>query len=90
MITLTRCAKLVKLDLDALVVGLAPHARHHALLRSYLFGEHRGHAEVLTMMIRDLRGCLDVGADPCAADRPAPLSFAATRNRPRLASTGGY
>jgi hypothetical protein len=68
MITLTRCAKLVKLDLDALVVGLAPHARHHALLRSYLFSEHRGYAKVLGMMIRDLRGCLDSGADPCAAD----------------------
>jgi hypothetical protein len=47
MITLTRCAKLVKLDLDALVVDRAPSARHHALLKSYLFGEHRGHAEVL-------------------------------------------
>ncbi len=68
MIKLMRCAKLVKLDLDALVVGLAPHARHHALLKSYLFNAHRGHAKVLGMMIRDLRGCLDIGADRCAAD----------------------
>jgi hypothetical protein len=68
MITLTRCAKLVKLDLDALVVGLAPNARHHALLKSYLFNAHRGHAKLLGMMIRDLRGCLDIGADRCAAD----------------------
>jgi hypothetical protein len=68
MITLMRCAKLVKLDLDALVVGLAPSARHQALLKSYLFNAHRDHAKVLGMMIRDLRGCLDIGADRCAAD----------------------
>jgi hypothetical protein len=68
MITLTRCAKLAKLDRDALVVGLAPNARHHALLKSYLFGEYRGHAEVLRVMIRDLRGCLEIDADCCAAD----------------------
>ncbi|HEY8126164.1 MAG TPA: hypothetical protein VIF88_12195 [Methylocystis sp.] len=68
MITLTHCAKLANLDRDALVVGLTPNARHHALLKSYLFNAHRGHAEALRMMIRDLRGCLDSGADRCAAD----------------------
>ena len=68
MITLTRRDKLVKLDLDARVVGRAPHARHQALLESYLFNAHRGHAKVLGMMIRDLRGCLDIGADRRAAD----------------------
>jgi hypothetical protein len=68
MITLSRSAKLVGFHLDELAGGVAPAPRHHALLKSYLFSLHRGRAAVLRMVIGDLRACLDIGADRCAAD----------------------
>lgn len=68
MITLKQCARLAGLDPDALVVGVAPAARHHTLLKSYQLNLHHGRAAVRRMIICDLLSCLDVGAQRCAAD----------------------
>jgi hypothetical protein len=68
MITLKRCARLAGLDLDGLVVGVAPEPRHHTLLQSYRLNLHRGQAAVRRMIIGDLLGCMDIGAQRCAAD----------------------
>jgi hypothetical protein len=68
MITLKRCARLAGLNSDALVIGVAPAARHHTLLKSYQLNLHHGRAAVRRMIVRDLLGCLDIGAQRCAAD----------------------
>jgi len=69
MITLKRCASLAGLNPDALVVGVAPAARHHTLLKSYqLLNLHHGRVGVRRMIVRDLLSCLDIGALSCAAD----------------------
>ena len=68
MLTLKQCAESAGLDVDELVLGVAPSARHRALLQSYRLNLHRGRAAVLRMMVCDLRGHLDVGAHVCAAD----------------------
>lgn len=66
MTTLKRCARHAGLDLDKLVV--APEARHQTLLRSYQLNSHRGRAAVRRMILGDLQGCIDIGAQRCAAD----------------------
>lgn len=66
MITPKRCAKHAGLELDELVV--ASEARHQTLLRSYQLNLHRGRAAVRRMIINDLLGCIDIGAQGCAAD----------------------
>ena len=68
MITLRRCAKLAGLNLDELVVGVAPAARHQALLQSYRLNMHRGPVAVRRMIVSDLLGYLDIGAHRLAAD----------------------
>jgi len=69
MMTLKRCAKLAGLNVDEFVIGVAPAARHHMLLKSYqLLNLHHGRAAVRRMIVCDLLSCLDIGAHRCAAD----------------------
>jgi len=68
MITLRRCAKLAGFNLDELVIGVAPSARHQTLLQSYQLNSHRGRAGVRRMILSDLLGCFDIGAHHVAAD----------------------
>jgi hypothetical protein len=68
MITLRQCARLAGLDLDTLMVGVAPEKRHETLLQSYRFNLHRGRAVVRRMIVRDLLRALDIGAHRMAAD----------------------
>ncbi|HXY58890.1 MAG TPA: hypothetical protein VEH76_09940 [Methylocystis sp.] len=68
MITLRRCASLAGLNLDELVIGVAPAARHETLLQSYLLNMHRGRVAVRKMIVCDLLGYLDIGAHRLAAD----------------------
>ena len=68
MITLKRCAKLAGLNPDAIVIGVAPEARHYTLLHSYRLNLHRGPAAVRRMIVSDLLSSLDIGAQACAAD----------------------
>jgi len=68
MITLRRCARLAGLDLDKLVVGVAPEKRHQTLLQSYRLNMHRGRAFVRCMIVSDLLRSLDMGAHRLAAD----------------------
>ncbi len=68
MIKLKHCADLAGLDVDELILGVTPARRHHVLLKSYLLNLARGHAKVLDMMICDLRGYRDIGAQRVAAD----------------------
>ncbi len=66
MITLRRWARHAGLDLAWLVA--VPEARHRTLLQSYQLNLHRGRAAVRRMIIGDLLGCIDNGAQSCAAD----------------------
>lgn len=51
-----------------LIADVAPCARHHTLLKSYLLNLHRGPASVKDMIVHDLRSCVDVGAHRFAED----------------------
>ena len=68
MITLRRCAKLAGLYLDQLVIGVALSAHHYELLKSYRLNLHRGRVAVRKMIVGDLLGYLDIGAQRYAAD----------------------
>ena len=68
MITLKDIAALARLKPHELILGVAPQARHRTLLQSYLLNRHHGRAIVLRMIVRDLRGFLDMGARHAAAD----------------------
>jgi hypothetical protein len=81
MITIRQCAKSAGLNIDELIVGVAPTARHYALLNSYLLNMHRGAASVRRMMICDMRGYLDIGAHRCAADLLVVLRLFLSRRR---------
>jgi hypothetical protein len=68
MISLTQCMVLGGLGSDEMILGVAPCARHHSLLLSYLFNLKRGLAFVRDMIIADLRSSIDIGAMQQAAD----------------------
>ena len=50
------------------ILGVAPCAKHHSLLLSYLFNLKRGLAFVRDMIIADLCSSIDIGAMQQAAD----------------------
>ena len=68
MITLKQCVESSGLKIGDLILGVAPAARHSALLNSYRLNLHRGRAAVRRMIVRDLLGYLDIGAHGCAGD----------------------
>lgn len=68
MVTLKQCVESAGLKVGELVLDIAPSARHRALLQSYLLNLHRGREAVLRMIVCDLRGYLDLGAQRFAAD----------------------
>jgi len=68
MISLTQCLVLGGLGSNEAMMGIAPCAKHHSLLLSYLFNLKRGLAFVRDMIIVDLRSSIDVGAMQQAAD----------------------
>lgn len=68
VIKLKHCAELAGLNVDELVLGVTPSRRHQVLLKSYLLNLDRGHAKVREMMICDLCGYCDIGAQRVAAD----------------------
>jgi hypothetical protein len=68
MISLTQCMVLGGLGSNETILGVAPCARHHSLLLSYLFNLKRGLAFVRDMIIADLRSSIDIGAMQQAAD----------------------
>jgi hypothetical protein len=53
---------------DETILGVAPCARHHSLLLSYLFNLKRGLAFVRDMIIADLHSSIDIGVMQQAAD----------------------
>lgn len=68
MISLTQCMVLEDLGSNETISGVAPGAKHHSLLLSYLFNLKRGDAFVRDMIIADLRSSIDIGATQQAAD----------------------
>ena len=68
MISLTQCMVLEDLGSNETILGVAPGAKHHSLLLSYLFNLKRGVAFVRDMIIADLRSSIDIGATQQAAD----------------------
>lgn len=51
-----------------LIAEVAPCARHHTLLKSYLLNLHRGPASVKDLIVHDFRSCMDIGAHRVAED----------------------
>lgn len=68
MISLTQCMVLEDLGSNETILGVAPGAKHHSLLLSYLFNLNRGVAFVRDMIIADFRSSIDIGATQQAAD----------------------
>jgi len=68
MISLTQCMVLGGIESHETILGIAPCAKHHSLLLSYLFNLKRGLAFVRDMIIADLRSSIDIGAMQQAAD----------------------
>jgi hypothetical protein len=60
MISLTQCMILGGLGPNETILGVAPCAKHHSLLLSYLFNLKRGLAFVRDMIIADLRSSIDI------------------------------
>jgi hypothetical protein len=78
MISVSQCADYAGLDSNELLIGIAPSARHHVLLASYLLNLRRG-GVVLRNMIRDDIRWLSCGyhfrttRKPEVARRPSPF-----------------
>ena len=68
MMSLTQCMVLGGIESHETILGIAPCAKHHSLLLSYLFNLKRGLAFVRDMIIADLRSSIDIGAMQQAAD----------------------
>jgi hypothetical protein len=68
MVTLKHCAKVAGLNVDELILGVEPTARHRALLQSYQPNLHRDRVAVRRMIASDLLDCLEIGAQRRAAD----------------------
>ncbi len=68
MIGLTRCARLAGLTSDEIFIGVEESDRHRKLLLTYLLNLHRGRRAVRNMILADLRGFVDLGAEARAAD----------------------
>ncbi len=68
MIGLTQCARLAGLTSDEIFIGVEETDRHRKLLLSYLLNLHHGRRAVRNMIVADLRGFVDLGAQARAAD----------------------
>ncbi len=68
MIGLSRCARLAGLTPDEIFIGVEESDRHRRLLFSYLLNLHHGRRTVRNMIVVDLRGFVDLGAEARAAD----------------------
>lgn len=81
MITVAQFAMSAGLNPNEPNLGVSPSARHYALLKSYLLNMHRGRSAVRRMMLLDLRGYLDIGADRLASDVLVVLRLFLSENR---------
>jgi hypothetical protein len=68
MISVSQCADYAGLDSNELLIGIAPSARHHVLLASYLLNLRRGGVVLRNMIRDDLRAFVELGAQRKAAD----------------------
>jgi hypothetical protein len=68
MISVLQCANYADLDASEVLLGVAPSAKHHSLLASYLLNLWRGDVVVRNMIRDDLRAFIDLGAQKQAAD----------------------
>ena len=68
MISVSQCADYAGLDSNELLIGIAPSAKHHRLLASYLLNLRLGAVFVRDMIRDDLRAFIDLGAQKRAAD----------------------
>jgi hypothetical protein len=75
MSSLTQCMVHGGLGSNETILDVAPCAKHHSLLLSYLFNLKRGLAFVRDMIIADLRSSIDIGARQQAADLLVVLRF---------------
>jgi len=53
---------------DEPILDIAPCARHHSILSSYLLNSHQGRYDILRMIIEDLHSFMDIGAIHRATD----------------------
>ncbi len=68
MIGLTQCATIAGLTSDEILIGVEEGDKHRRLLFSYLLNLHHGRRTVRNMILADLRGFVDLGAEARAAD----------------------
>ncbi|MGO9008203.1 MAG: hypothetical protein ACLQIQ_11935 [Beijerinckiaceae bacterium] len=68
MISLSQCGNYADIDPSAVLKGVAPSAKHHSLLASYLLNLWRGSDVVCNMIRADLQASIDLGAQEQAAD----------------------
>jgi hypothetical protein len=68
MISIMKCAEIVGLAPNQLLLCAIPCARHKALLKSYLFNLKRGEKVVCGMILGDFWGFMELGAQERAAD----------------------
>jgi hypothetical protein len=79
LISVSQCVAFSGLAADELILGVAPSRLHDRLYKSYLRHRNNAHEPLTDRIVRDIRGCISIGATKPAADLLIVLRRALTQ-----------